>query len=55
VILSKTFSRFFEAEKSGGLVLVGCTVISAGGVVLPALIHFSLNAERWAFPGSGKA
>jgi NhaA family Na+:H+ antiporter len=41
VILSKTFSRFFEAEKSGGLVLVGCTVISltiansAAGLGLP--------------------
>jgi NhaA family Na+:H+ antiporter len=56
-ILSNTFNRFFESEKSGGIVLIFCTVLSlsiANSSFGPAYLDFwhvsvaGLSLEHWA-------
>lgn len=60
VTLSRTFVRFFESEKSGGLVLLACTVVaiaianSALGPAYGALLHTKvggLTVEHWVNDG----
>jgi NhaA family Na+:H+ antiporter len=54
--LSKTFADFFDSEKSSGLLLIGCTIVSlviANSGFGPAYLHFwhmvigSLTVEHW--------
>ena len=55
--LSNTFNRFFESEKSGGIVLIFCTILSlsiANSSFGPAYLDFwhvnvaGLSLEHWA-------
>jgi NhaA family Na+:H+ antiporter len=54
--LSQTFTRFFDSEKAGGIVLIGCTVMSlwlANSPFGQAYLHFwhvqvaGLSVELW--------
>lgn len=54
--LSNTFKRFFESEKSGGILLIICTIVSLGIANSPAgeaYLHFwhiklgGLSIEHW--------
>ena len=54
--LSQTFTRFFDSEKAGGIVLIGCTVLSlwlANSPFGQAYLHFwhvqvaGLSVELW--------
>jgi NhaA family Na+:H+ antiporter len=54
--LSGTFKRFFDSEKSGGILLIACTIISLGIANSPAgeaYLHFwhanlvGLSIEHW--------
>ncbi|HYC37068.1 MAG TPA: Na+/H+ antiporter NhaA [Usitatibacter sp.] len=58
--LSRTFQRFFESEKAGGVVLLACTVIaialanSAAGAGYAAFLHTKvagLTVEHWVNDG----
>ena len=54
--LSKTYNAFFQSEKSGGLLLVACTIVSllvANSILGPGYLHFwhtnlgGLSIEQW--------
>lgn len=54
--LSKTYNAFFQSEKSGGLMLVACTIVSllvANSTLGPNYLHFwhtnlgGLSIEQW--------
>lgn len=58
--LSRTFNNFFESEKSGGLLLILCTVVSlllANSTLAPAYLAFwhtslgGLSIEHWINDG----
>src|SRR5918998_3649844 len=72
--LSKSFKRFFDSEKSSGILLIICLELerelyngelsnfrnallpifaAVGGIALPALIHFALNAGTPTQAGVG--
>jgi len=54
--LSNTYNAFFQSEKSGGLLLVACTIVSllvANSTLGPSYLHFwhtnlgGLSIEQW--------
>ncbi len=58
--LSNTFTEFFDSEKSSGIVIIGCTLISliaANSLIGPEYLHFwhthigGLSVENWINDG----